>query len=180
MSRQKVLAVLPELFLLLGVSTIALAQGASQARSVTPTASADTQEKNIQEYIELLRADVRQQKDEIMGAVMELDAEQSAKFWPIYSEYDAELTKLNKQIVANILEYADNYDQMTDAKADELVQKDIDFHNQRSALLGKYYGRVKAALGSIQAARFAQIEDQLLLLIDLQIASSLPTAGQGS
>jgi len=180
MSRQKVLAVLPELFLLLGVSTIALAQGATQARSVTPTASADTQEKNIQEYIELLRADVRQQKDEIMGAVMELDAEQSAKFWPIYSEYDAELTKLNKQIVANILEYADNYDQMTDAKADELVQKDIDLHNQRSALLGKYYGRVKAALGSIQAARFAQIEDQLLLLIDLQIASSLPTAGQGS
>ena len=68
MSRQKVLTVLPELFLLLGVSTIALAQGATQARSVTPTASADTQEKNIQEYIELLRADVRQQSGGIAGA----------------------------------------------------------------------------------------------------------------
>ena len=39
----------------------------------------------------------------------------SAKFWPIYEEYDAELTKLNNLRVANIQDYARNYDQMTDA-----------------------------------------------------------------
>jgi len=35
-------------------------------------------------------------------------------------------------------------------------------------------------LGGVTAARFAQIEHQLLLIIDLQIDSSLPIAGQGS
>jgi len=42
---------------------------------------------------------VRQQKAEIMGAVMVLSADDAAKFWPIYSEYDVELTKLNDQRV---------------------------------------------------------------------------------
>jgi hypothetical protein len=37
---------------------------------------------------------------------------------------------------------------------------------------------VKQALGAVTAARFAQIENQLLLLIDLQIADSLPIVGQ--
>jgi hypothetical protein len=140
----------------------------------------DTQQKNVQEYIDLLRADVRQQKTEIMGAVMGLSAAEAAKFWPIYSEYDAALAKLNNQRVANIQDYAKNYDNMTDAKADELVQKAIDYRKQRAELLAKYYGQVKVALGSIEAARFLQIEDQLLLIIDLQIASQLPVAVHGS
>ena len=32
-------------------------------------------------------------------------------------------------------------------------------------------------MGAITAARFVQVENQLLLIIDLQIASSLPIAG---
>jgi hypothetical protein len=49
-----------------------------------------------------------------------LDIDDAAKFWPIYSEYDAELTKLNNMRVENIEDYARNYSQMTDEKADEL------------------------------------------------------------
>jgi len=58
-----------------------------------------------------------------MGAVMVLSSDDAAKFWPIYSEYDAELTKLNNQRVENVKEYARTYDQMTDEKADELIKK---------------------------------------------------------
>lgn len=155
------------------------AQATAQAQS-SAIATTDAQQKNVQEYIELLRSNVRQQKSEIMGAVLQLDVDQAAKFWPIYSEYDAELTKLNNLRVANIQEYADNYDHMSDAKADELVQKALDYRKQRSELLAKYYERVKEALGAIQAARFLQVEDQLLMLIDLQIVSSLPIVAQGS
>jgi hypothetical protein len=141
---------------------------------------ADTQDKNLQSYIDLLRRDVRQQKAEIMGAIMLLSAEDAAKFWPIYTEYDADLSKLNDQRVENIKEYARSYDQMTDEKADELIQKSLAYQQQRAELLAKTYGRVKQALGATTAARFAQIEHQLLLIIDLQIASSLPVVKQGS
>ena len=141
---------------------------------------ADAQKKNTQAYIDLLRKDVRQQKAEIMGAVMVLSADDATKFWPIYSEYDVELTRLNNQRVENIKEYARTYNQMTDEKADELIQKSLAYQKQRAELLAKTYDRVKQAVGAVTAARFAQVEHQLLLLIDLQIASSLPVVGQGS
>jgi hypothetical protein len=148
--------------------------------STAASPEADAQKKNLQVYVDLLRKDIRQQKAEIMGAVMVLNAEDAAKFWPIYSEYDTELTKLNDQRVENIKEYARTYDQMTDEKADELIQKSLAYQKQRAELLAKTYERIKQAVGGITAARFAQVEHQLLLIIDLQIASSLPVVSQGS
>jgi hypothetical protein len=151
----------------------------SQSEATVPSGT-DAQKKNMQEYIALLRSDVRQQKAEIMGAMMILSAQDAAKFWPIYSDYDAQLTKLNDQRVENIKEYARTYNQMTDEKADELVQKSITYQKQRAELFAQTYEKVKQALGAVTAARFAQVEHQLLLIIDLQIASSLPIVGQGS
>ena len=151
-----------------------------QVESKTSTPPPSNAQKNVQAYIDLLRRDVRQEKAEIMGAVMILSAQDATKFWPIYSDYDAQLTKLNDQRVENIKEYARVYDQMTDEKADELVQKSLAYQKQRAELLAQTYDKVKQALGAVTAARFAQVEHQLLLIIDLQIASSLPIVEQGS
>ena len=93
----------------------------SQAKAA-PSPEAATQKKNIDAYIALMRRDVRQEKAEIMGAMMALNSQDSAKFWPIYNDYDVQLSKLNDQRVANIKEYAANYDHLTDDEADKLVQ----------------------------------------------------------
>ena len=111
---------------------------------------------------------------------MVLSAQDSAKFWPIYSNYDTQLAKLNDQRVEIIKEYAHSYDQMTDAKADELIKKSMAYQKQRAELLVQTYDKVKEALGAVTAARFAMVEHQLLLIIDLQIDSSLPVVGQVS
>jgi hypothetical protein len=170
------------LFLLVLIAPPGRAQTKGQERGNTTPASseAETRDKNIQEYINLIRADVRQQKAEIMGAVMALSAADATKFWPIYGDYDGELTKLNDKRAQNIKEYSRTYAQMMDAKADELIQNALAYQKQRSDLLAKTYDRVKQALGAVTAARFIQVENQLLLLIDLQINSSLPVVGHGS
>ena len=169
------------LLLLIAASPVASAQ--TKPRPQKPALPAvqpatDAEKKNIQAYIELIRSDVRQQKSQLMGVVMQLSADDAGKFWPIYSEYDTELTKVNNLRSDNIQEYARAYNAMTNDKADQLIKAALDYQRQRSELLGKYYERVKEALGGITAARFVQIEHQLLLLIDLQIASSLPIVGQ--
>lgn len=169
------------LLMLVATCPAALAQVKPQSQGTkdqsTPSAMTDAQKKNIQAYVDLMRADVRDQKAEIMGSMMELNIDDAAKFWPIYSEYDAELTKVNNLRVQNITDYAENYSQMTDEKADQLVQSALDYQKQRGELLAKYYGRMRDALGAITAARFLMVEHQLLLIIDLQIASSLPIVG---
>jgi hypothetical protein len=155
-------------------------QSTKTGAQASASPNADAQAMNIQEYIELLRSEVRQQKDEMMGAVMQLSAADAAKFWPIYSEYEAELTRLNDLRMANTQEYARTYSEMTDEKADELIQNEFAYEKQRTELLAKYYDRVKQALGAVTAGRFIQVEHQLLSIIDLQVDSSLPIVGQGS
>jgi hypothetical protein len=84
---------------------------------------------------------------------------------------------LNDQRVANIKEYARTYSHMTDEKADDLIHNALAYRKKRSELLAKTYDRAKQALGAITAARFVQVEDQSLSIIDLQIASQLPIFG---
>jgi hypothetical protein len=150
---------------------------AAKSAAKPKKAPATAQELNLQEYIKLLRQNVRSEKTQLMGAMMQLDPDEAAKFWLIYRDYDAALTKLNDLRVANIEEYSKSYDQMTDEKADQLVRNAIQYQQQRDELLCKYYGQVRDALGGITAARFLQVEHQLLLIIDLQIASRLPVVG---
>ncbi len=149
--------------------TSALGLSAQQA------ATAADEDSNIQAYTDLLRSNVKTEKVQIIGVMLQLSPDQAAKFWPIYNHYDVQLTKLGDQRVAIIQDYAANYDSMTDAKADELIERSMDLVSQRNTLLKQTYEQVKADLGAKDAARFIQIENQLLLIIDLQVASQLPT-----
>jgi hypothetical protein len=165
------------LLVILTLCPFALSQ---QKGTTAQSLSDDVQEKNIQEYIELIRTNVRQEKAQILGSVMQLDATEAAKFWPIYAEYDTALSKLNKLRSDNIQDYAKNYDTMSDDKADVLIKKAFEYQKQRSDLLATYYDRFKQSIGAVNAARFLQVENQLLLIIDLQIHSNLPLVEQGS
>ena len=77
-----------------------------------------------------------------------LNVDGAAKFWPIYSDYDAELTKLNNLRRDNILEYARTYTEMTDRKTDEWIKRRESYQRQRLDLLGRYYQLVKEAIGA--------------------------------
>jgi hypothetical protein len=134
----------------------------------------DTQDQNLRADIELLRSDVRANTAEIIRVMMQLDDKDAAVFWPIYRDYESELSKLYDEKVAGIMDYADHYLQMTDAKADDLATRALQWEDQRTDLKKKYYERFKKALSPITAARFLQIENQILMLVDLQVASSLP------
>ena len=167
-------------FFLYGSSLVSFAQTnntTEKTAAKVPAASQTPEELNLREYILLLRKDVNKKKAELVGQVMQFDAEDAAKFWPIYRDYEAELNKLNDQRVANIQEYAQSYANMTDEKADDLIKNAMNFQKQRNELLAKYYEKVRQELGGITAARFMQVEHQLLLIIDLRIASALPVVG---
>jgi len=157
---------------LLICSTGALAQ--TSAAPAASSSSAGTSKQNIDQDIKLLRKDVRAEKQKIMGAAMALDADQSKKFWPIYKEYDRQLAKLNDVRLGNITAFAQNYSNMTENKADEIVNAAIAYRKKRIDLLASTYDKVRAALGAPLAARFVQVEDTLNTLIDLQIQSNLP------
>jgi hypothetical protein len=135
-----------------------------------------TKTLNLSAYAELLRSDVRAQKIAIITEVMGFTEKEDAVFWPIYREYDVESASLGNERIALIAEYAAAYDTLTDDVADRLAASALDLEAKRQAVKRKYYERIKTALSPRLAMRFLQVEHQLLLLIDLQIAAALPIA----
>ena len=159
------------------VTLILLLVGSLDPRAQSAqTADRETQSLNLSAYAELLRSDVRAQKVAILTEVMGFTEAEDAAFWPIYREYDLEMAKLGDERVAMIEEYARSYSQITDAIAETLASKALDLESRRQAALARCFERVKKALSPRTALRFLQVEHQLLLIVDLQIAAALPVA----
>ena len=144
------------------------------AQAAKPAPAVDSRDVNLRAYVELLRSDVRGQKVAFLTEMMDFTEREDTAFWPIYREYDVELSKINDDRVKLIQEYAKNYDQMADPVADRIARGALDLEARRHALKLKYYERLKTALSAKTAARFLQVENQLLMIIDLQISAALP------
>ncbi len=135
---------------------------------------AQSKELNTQAYIQLLRSDLKVSKRTLIQGSMQPDEKQSADFWPLYNQYDVEQTKLGDQKLALIQEYAHDFLTMTDAKADQLAHRAMAIDDQRLALRRKYYDLFNKVLPAVLVVRFFQLENQIQLLVDLQIAANLP------
>ena len=143
-------------------------------RLLAASLDSNSEKKNIDVYIILLRENVRQQRAQITGAVMQLSPEESKTFWPIYEEFLAALNKLNDSRIENLNTYATNYGQMTDQKMDYVMKQELNLRRQRDELLARFYERFKP-VGTETAARFLLIESQIEHIADLQLDSMLPT-----
>ena len=146
---------------LLGVLAVAFLPGVARGQ-------------NVDSYVELLRADVRAEKVAILGQAMDLSEEEASAFWPIQREYEAELAKLYDERIALIKAYTESYESMSDEKAEELGEWLLNLEKQRTSLKEKYFERFSRDISPIVAARFLQIDNQINMLIDLQIAATLP------
>ncbi len=135
---------------------------------------AQSKELNTEAYVELLREDVQAKRQVVIKEGMQLDEKQAAAFWPVYDEYAGGQKRLGDQKLAIIQDYAKDFMTMDDAKADELAQRVMALEEERTALRKLYYKLMKKVLPTVLVVRFFQLDNQLQMLIDLQIASNLP------
>ncbi len=131
--------------------------------------------KGVDAYIQLLRSDARTQKAVVITEAMQFTDEESTAFWPVYREYELELSKIIDDRIELIKDYVQNYDNLIDEKAKELARKVFALEKRRTKLKKKYFKKFEKALSATIAAKFMlQVEEQINLLIDLQIAEELP------
>ena len=131
-------------------------------------------EEQFDQYVKLLRKDLRSAKKQLVAANMTLTDTEATKFWTVYDQYAAELMKLYDARLALIKEYAANYEKLTDAEAKSLNKRSIDNDESIARLRQKYVPLVAKVLPGKKSALFFQIDKRLSLLIDLQLASEIP------
>lgn len=163
------------LLLLFASAALVCAQTATPASKQDIVKSYQEAEKAYADAsIELQRSHIREQKREVVKKAIALTPEQEKSFWPIYDKYESDLKKLNDDRYAMIKDYAANYETMTDAKADELITRAMDFANKRLALRKGYLDEAHKVIPAKTVARLFQLEHQMDMVIDLQIASEVP------
>jgi hypothetical protein len=126
------------------------------------------------QYLELMRSDIRTQVTAIVTEAMQLDEAQGEAFWPIYREYELAVSKLGDQRIALIKKYVDNYMTMDNAMADEIIKDVMKLNKDRMATREKYYKQINKAIGGVLAARFWQVDGIIQNIIDLQVSAELP------
>src|SRR5262249_50107651 len=113
----------------------AMAQGQTQGGN----ASIDMpREPLTAQDLEGLRAELRSTRKQIVAQTLTLTSEEATRFWPVYDQYEAEVTKINNDKYALIAEYANNFGSYDDAKATDYMTRWLDTDSRLTALRARY------------------------------------------
>lgn len=127
-----------------------------------------------QQYMDLLRSDVRAKKKQIVKQVVGLSEEQGAKFWPLHEAYEKELDALQGERLKLLQDYEQKWADLSETQVSAYLHRLLDLRIRRDKLLQKYFKSMARAAGATAAARFVQIEHQMLTVMDMQIIAMVP------
>ena len=145
------------------------------AQAAQSAPGTDAQANNIKDQdIEMLRANLRAQRKQIMAENMTLTADEATKFWPIFDQYRKEAIRPNDERWAVIKAYAANYDTMTDAQAQDYMKRANAVDEQLLALRMSYVPMFEKVISGKKTALWYQIDRRIDLLINLQLSSAIP------
>ena len=136
------------------------------------------QNMNMEDYIQLIRTDLRTAKKEIITQNMRCSETESKAFWPIYQKYEADLAKIGDVKAQIIKEYAKYYELGTllPTVAEDLSRRTFKAQKDTIALREKYYDDFKKALPAPKVTRFFQIDNKFQAVVDFQLAAEIPLA----
>ena len=145
----------------------------SQAKQVSETSdNSSVTDASSDQYLQLLRKDVRSLKKQIVAVNMDLTDSEAEKFWPIYDQYATEVARIYDSKLALIQEFSQNNDTMTGDQAEAYLRKRAAVEESIMQMRLKYIPIFRKVLSGRETALFFQIDWRLGLMIDLQLAQA--------
>lgn len=126
------------------------------------------------DYIEVLRSVLKTEKKAAIAEVMQLNEQEAEVFWPLYNEFNEKMYTVQSKRVKIIKDFAANFDNMTDVKADELWTASMNFKQESLNLTKQYYKKFKKILPAGKAAKYFQAENKIAALVDYELAAEIP------
>jgi hypothetical protein len=160
------------------LAVVALPRGFVLAQTATPHITSrpagDNDPAITDDDIQMLRKDIRSQRKQIIAANMNLTDSEAEKFWPVYEQYVSDLVKLNGTKYALIKQYIQTKGALTDPEAEAAVDQWVSVDQSVGDLRKKYIPLFRKVLSPKNTALFYQLDRRVQLMIDLQLASSIP------
>ena len=116
------------------------------------------------------------EKKAIVADFLGIDSENP--FWSLYDEYETERKELGQERLVLLMDYAENYDVLTNDQYDAVIANMISLRKRTDKLMDRYYKKIKKTSGSKIAAQFFQIESFFLTQIRAAIFEEIPYIGE--
>jgi hypothetical protein len=133
---------------------------------------ATAQQEN--DLIEVIRGQIKKDRQAVVAANMTLSATQSENFWPLYREYHQERDGLVDRRVALLTQFRDDRMGMTADQASQILKDALKLENDIGKLKRKYVSKFEKVLSPRATLRYYQIENKLDTIIDYELASVVP------
>jgi len=168
---QKKLVAITLMSVVFALTDSVLAQDSSSAKKDAPktVVTNDISQADADDFVDLLRKDVRSLKKQLIAENMELGDAEAEKFWPVYDQYAADLSKIYDKKLALLKEYVNNYDSMTGEQAENYIRQRAEVEQDIMQLRLKYVPAFRKVLSGRETALFYQVDWRLSLAIDVQL-----------
>jgi hypothetical protein len=137
-------------------------------------AQTNEQFADMNDNIEMVRSMAALERRAVITKNLQLSGDESADFWPLYDEYEAEKKRINDRLVKVITDYAANYENLSDELAKSLIDDSLKVQGDLLKLKKKYLKKFRKVLAPKTVARFYQIENKLDAVSDLTMARGIP------
>ena len=130
--------------------------------------------QSANDYIEMTREVIKAEKKAAVAEAMQLTDAESQPFWDLYNEYQGKQYPVHNKRIAIIKDFAENYENLSDEKADELWTNYMKFQQELLKVKISYYKKFKKILPAGKAALFMQTENKIEALINASLAAEIP------
>lgn len=141
------------------------------ALSFSTAASAQTA---MDEQIALARQSAHTDRQVLIMGNMHFTSDESAQFWPAWKQYRAAMAANTDRTLALIGDFAKNYEEMTDLKANELMVDSFSIRMQDLVIKQQFAKDINKFLPAKKVMRIIQIENKLDAALQMKLASEIP------
>lgn len=133
-----------------------------------------TYAQQVNDYMEVTRAALKTEKKAMIAEVMTLDPDETEPFWALYNEFQGKLYTANTKFLKIINEFAENYENMSGEKANDLMKRLFAYDSEILKLKKTYFKKFQKILSPEKTLMYFQAENKIDMLVDFEISTSIP------
>jgi hypothetical protein len=138
------------------------------------SANAHAADEAVEDGLLITRAVIVANRTQIVLNTLELNEAQVEAFSPVYLDYWEEMNLINDKLADLILDYSDNFENLTDEKALSMLDGYLDVQKDKVALKKKYVNKFKKVLTPKKLVQYYQTENKLDAIIMMELAAGVP------
>jgi hypothetical protein len=149
----------------LSLMFLLLIQTPLYAQSASATAERD---------IAISRSMINDKRNTALAFNMSFTEEEKEAFWPLYRKYRDAMSNVRTRQLDVIIDFANHYDNMTEVKAQELLDRSLIYEEQAFKVKQLYVDKFRRILPNIKVARLMQIESRMDTAIKMKLSEGIP------